>query len=301
MRKLIYLLMTMPLFITSCSNDDMAVSEEIVEVNFCAELPKRMGTRATSTLSVDKVYCAVFENGVEITTLREDIDIVEGEPIVFSPRLIKGRTYDVVFWASKEGSYNVDNMTSITRSSNSTAPETDFDAFTATKEITVTGNYADEITLKRPIAQLNMGVTEEDWNGVANSNTFGLTPTTIEITIEGKDTFNALQGVATGSDKSITYQLEVSGSEFICKEKTYKSIAMCYVLAESEKQSINLTYSVYDQDAKAIREDVSISYVPLQRNYKTNVVGGLLTGEITYNISFDNEFITDDEYNKEIE
>lgn len=301
MRKLIYLLMTMTLFIASCSNDDMAVSEEIVEVNFCAELPKRMGTRATSALSVDKVYCAVFENGEEITTLREDIDIVEGVPIVFSPRLIKGRTYDVVFWASIEGSYNVDNMTSITRSSNSTAPETDFDAFTATKEITVTGNYADEITLKRPIAQLNMGVTEEDWNGVANPNTFGLTPTTIEITIEGKDTFNALQGVATGSDKSITYQLEVSGSEFICKEKTYKSIAMCYVLAESEKQSINLTYSVYDQDAKAIREDVSISYVPLQRNYKTNVVGGLLTGEITYKISFDNEFITDDEYNKEIE
>lgn len=301
MRKLIYLLMALPLLMTSCGNEDMAVSEETVEVSFCAKLPQEMGARATETLSVDKVWCAVFENGVEIAALREVIDIAEGEQIIFSPRLIRDRTYDIVFWASKEGSYNVEDMTSITRVSGTSATEADFDAFTAKTSITVMDNYAEDIILARPIAQLNIGVTEADWDGVANQNTFGLIPTSIKITLEGKDTFDALQGVAIGDDESLTYNLEVSGAEFVCKDETYKSLAMCYVLAESEKQNADITYSVYDQNGNAIREDVTINHVPLQRNYKTNLVGGLLTGTISYSIFFDNELLTDDEHNMEIE
>lgn len=301
MKRLIYLLMTMPLFIASCSNDDIATSEETVQVSFCAELPNQLGTRASSTLSVDKVYCAVFENDVEIPALREVITIEDGSDIVFTPRLIKGRTYDVVFWASKEGSYNVTDMTAITRAANNSAIEADYDAFTATTNITVMGNYSDEITLKRPIAQLNMGVTPEDWNGVANSKTFGITPTTITLKIEGKSTFNALTGNADGRESEIAYNLSVSGEEFVCKENTYKNIAMCYILSESAKETKNIRYSIYDQNGEAIRENVDILSVPLQRNYKTNVVGGLLTGTISYTIGFDDEFLTDDDHNKEIE
>lgn len=298
MKNLIYLLLAIPLLFTSCSNDDLAPSEESVQVSFCAEISNQLGTRASSTLSVDKVYCAVFENNVEIPTLRQAIDIVDGEPIVFAPRLIKGRSYDIVFWASKADSYNVSDMTAITR--NTSIPEADFDAFTATTPITVEGNYSTSITLKRPIAQLNMGVTPEDWDGVANPNTFNMTPTTIILKIDGKDTFNALTGNAVGTDSEITYVLDVSGAEFTCKGNTYKSIAMCYILSESTKETKNIKYSIYAQNG-TIRENVDIIHVPLQQNYKTNVVGGLLTGTISYTIGFDDDFLTDDDHNKEIE
>jgi len=299
MKNLIYLLIAPPLFFTSCQNDEQAVSEETVQVSFTAELPQQMGTRASSALSVDKVYCAVFENGEEIQNLRGEIGITEGQNIVFAPRLIKGRTYDIVFWASKDGSYNVTDMTAITR--NASIPEADYDAFTATTEITVEGNHSEGITLKRPIAQLNMGVTPEDWNGVANPNTFNMEPSTITLKIDGKSTFNALTGNATGTESEITYNLSVSGAGFTCKENTYKSIAMCYVLAESEKQNINITYSIYDENGNAIQEDRQIIHVPLQMNYATYVVGGLLTGTIGYSITLDEELLTDDEHSKEIE
>lgn len=301
MRKLIYLLMTMPLFIASCSNEDMAITEETVEVNFCAELPKRMGTRATSTLSVDKVYCAVFENDTEITTLREVITIENGSDIVFSPRLIKGRTYDVVFWAAKDGSYNVEDMTSITRNSNANMDEENFDAFTAHTSITVNNSTQEkDITLTRPLAQLNMGVTQEDWNGVASENTFNMTPTSITISLTGKDTFNALTGSPIGADKNVTYNLSVSGHDFMCAEETYKNIAMCYVFPDAQKENFDITYTIYDQSENAIRENVVIYAVPLEANYKTNVVGGLLTGTVTYNISLEEDFNAT-ENNKEIE
>ncbi len=300
MRKLIYLLITIPLLFASCNNYDMATGEETVQVSFCAEIPNQLGTRASSTSSVDKVYCAVFENSVEIHTFRKEIDIVDGQSILFTPRLIKGRTYDIVFWASKEGSYNVTDMTAITRAANSSNPEADYDAFTATTQITVDGNHSEGIILKRPIAQLNMGITQADWDGVANPETFNMTPTAITLKIDGKDTFNALTGNATGTEREITYNLSVSGAEFTCKENTYKSIAMCYILSESAKETKNIKYSIYDQDGDAIRENVDIIHVPLQQNYKTNVIGGLLTGTISYTIAFDDEFLTDNDHNKEI-
>lgn len=283
--------MALPLFLASCNNDDMVMGEETVEVSFRAELPQVMGTRAASSLTVDKVYCAVFEQGVEVANLRASVNVVEGQEIKFTPRLIKGRTYRVVFWAAKEGAYNVDDMTAITR--NPGKPEADYDAFTATTEITVMNTMTQAITLMRPLAQLNMGVTTEDWKGMT---TLAMTPTGITLSLNAKDTFNALAGEAVGEDKEITYNLNVSGEEFTCLDNTYKKIAMCYVMMDAtqqaDKTNVDIRYTITDQKGAAIRSDVSIYAIPLQSNYKTNVVGGLLTGTVTYTISLDSEWNT---------
>ncbi|MBT8724061.1 hypothetical protein JQM96_15260 [Bacteroides uniformis] len=293
MKRLIYLLLAMPLFFTSCSKDEEMVSEESVQVSFSTELPKRIGTRASTTdLNVNKVVCAVFEDGEEIGTLREVITIQEGEDIVFAPRLIKGRTYDVVFWAMKDKNYNVNDMTAITRASETTAAESDFDAFTESVEVEVTGSKSETVTLKRPLAQLNLGVTLDDWNAVASEETFGMKPTKMIITLTGKDTFNALTGATTGEDKEVTYTLDVSGEDLVAGDETYKSIAMCYVYPDAGQENIDITYTIYDQDNDVIREDVTIQNIPLENNYRTNVVGGLLTGTITYTITFEKDFNT---------
>ena len=293
MKKLIYLLLAVPLFFTSCNKEDGMVNEESVQVSFSTELPKRIGTRAgTTDLNVNKVVCAVFEDGEEIITLREVITIQEGEDIVFAPRLIKGRTYDVVFWAMKDNNYDVADMTAITRISGTTATENDFDAFTESVEIEVSGSKSETVTLKRPLAQLNLGVTSEDWNAVASVETFGMTPTKMVIKLTGKDTFNALAGAITGEEKELTYTLDVSGEDLVAGENTYKSIAMCYIYPDAGQENIDITYTIYDQNNEAIREDVTIQNIPLENNYRTNVVGGLLTGTITYTITFDKDFNT---------
>ena len=293
MKRLIYLLLAMPLFFTSCSKDEEMVSEESVQVSFSTELPKRIGTRASTTdLNVNKVVCAVFEDGEEIGTLREVITIQEGEDIVFAPRLIKGRTYDVVFWAMKDNNYDVDDMTAITRASGATAAESEFDAFTESVEVEVTGSKSETVTLRRPLAQLNLGVTQDDWDAVASEKTFGMKPTKMIITLTGKDTFNALTGATTGEDKEVTYTLDVSGEDLVAGDETYKSIAMCYVYPDAGQENIDITYTIYDQDNDVIREDVTIQNIPLENNYRTNVVGGLLTGTITYTITFEKDFNT---------
>lgn len=298
MKKLIYLLLAMPMLFTSCSNDEEMTFEETVQVSFTTELPKRIGTRAGATdLNVNKVVCAVFEGGEEISALRKVISIQEGEDIVFAPRLIKGRKYDVVFWAMKDDNYNVDDMKTITRASAADATESDFDAFTESVEVEVTGSKSETITLKRPFAQLNLGVTTEDWNAV---ETLGMTPNKIDLKVTGKDTFNALTGAATGGDVEITRNLLVSGSDLTAGNSTYKSIAMCYVYPDAGQENKDITYSIYDLNNEVIRKDVTIQNIPLENNYRTNVVGGLLTGTITYTITFEKDFNTT-EKNEEIE
>ena len=285
--------MAMPLIFASCSKDEEMASKETIQVSFSTELPKRIGTRAgTTDLNVNKVVCAVFENGAEISTLREVIDIQDGEDIVFAPRLIKGRTYNVVFWAMKDDNYDVDDMTAITRASGATAAESDFDAFTESVEVEVTGSKSETVTLRRPLAQLNLGVTQDDWDAVASEKTFGMKPTKMIITLTGKDTFNALTGATTGEDKEVTYTLDVSGEDLVAGDETYKSIAMCYVYPDAGQENIDIMYTIYDQNNEVIRENVTIQNIPLENNYRTNVVGGLLTGTITYTITFEKDFKT---------
>lgn len=292
MKKLLMMLIALPMLMMSC-NDEMALSEETVEVCFEAEIPALVGTRAGDGLTVDKLVCAVFENGQEIVGHRKTIDVTSASGITYSPRLVKGRTYQVAFWAMKDGKYDVADMTRITRATDSA--EADYDAFTATVETNVDNSTSVHVTLTRPLAQLNMGVTRDDWNGVANVLTFNMTPTNITISLTGKDTFNALTGLATGEDKSISYNLPVSGNEFTVDEKIYKNIAMCYVLPDAQKENFDITYSIYDQNGDAIRSNVAINAVPLQANYKTNVVGGLLTGTVTYSVSIQQDFSTDED------
>lgn len=299
MKNLIYLLLALPLLFTSCSNDESAaMSEETVEINFSVKLPQLMGTRAAASVpTVDKLYCAVFENGEEISTLRTAIN-VDGSNLSFNPRLIKGRTYNIVFWAAMDGSYDVADMTAITRNIN--VAEENFDAFTATTEIIVQNSEVINVTLSRVMAQLNIGVTEADWTAVVNK--FGMTPETMVISLSGKKTFDALNGVATGNDEEVIYNLTCSGDDIAVNTINYKSVAMCYVLPQAQKENFDVKYTIKDANGEAIRSSVTINSVPLQANYKTNVVGGLLTGEITYSISFDDSgYKTDDDHNKVIE
>ena len=290
MKKLLMTLIALPMLMMSC-NDEMALSEETVEVRFEAEIPAFVGTRAGDGLTVNKLVCAVFENGQEIVGHRKTIDVTSASGITYSPRLVKGRTYQVAFWAMKGGNYDVDDMTCITRSATGSANEADYDAFTATSEVTVVNAESKSVSLTRPLAQLNIGITADDWTTA--SDIFGQTPTTCTISYTAKDAFNALAGVAVGNDAEVVRTVEASGNDLTVENVAYKHLGSCYVLmAEDNKTNLDITLSVFDQNtpAQSIRENVSILSVPFERNYKTNLVGGLLTGTVTYNVSIEQGF-----------
>ena len=308
MKKLICLLLAIPLLFISCSKENTEC-EESVQVNFYAKVPQGLGTRSSSGLTVNTVYCAVYENDSELKALRTKISIVDGQDIIFSPRLIKSRTYKVVFWACKEGAYDINSMENITRiapDASNGFTEEDYDAFTfATDNFTVVDKpIYQNVTLTRPFAQLNLGITESEWNLV--QNTFGQKPAKIDILIDdAKKAYDAFNQIPVGENitTEVEYKLKCSGDLFSCTvagtDKQFKSIGMCYVLLGSTTIP-QVTYTVYDENSKKIVESININNVKMEKNYRTNVVGNLLTGTVNYTISLQSALETHPDYNTEI-
>ena len=110
---------------TSCSQDELVgngtTGDEAV-VTFNVEMEGQIASRAIGDgQTVDQLFLAVYdESGNEITTLRQDETnnnyvIVENLGAVAKVRLVKGQTYQFVFWAQKRGAghYNTDDMKAI--------------------------------------------------------------------------------------------------------------------------------------------------------------------------------------------
>ena len=284
MKNLIYLLLTLPLLFASCSNDEVPMSEESVEVRLSAEFP--VVKSSAQDLVVNKVFCAIYENGTQVMRLEQPI--TSAGNIQFLPRLVKGRTYDIAFWAMKDNNYDVTNMKCITRATTGSANEADYDAFTAQRRITVLNPVSETVTLTRPLAQLNIGITDTEWATL--TNTFSQTPATTTISYpDAKDAFDAVEGCAVaGSNAVVTRRANATGTITV-NGVEYKNLGMCYILlAEAEETTIDLTYTVTDTNDSEIAS-LNIPFVPVQRNYKTNIVGNLLTGTVSVQVTL-NDF-----------
>lgn len=290
MNKSILLLLAMPLIFASCTKNEALVGES-VEASFTAELPTR--TRAAGDLVVNKVVCATFQDGTEVQALRRTIDIVDGQPIVYSPRLIKGHRYQVAFWAMKDNAYNVTDMKSITPAGDeyTGSPEL-YECFSnSTDEFTVTGNNNVNITLTRPMARINLGTSTADMQAV---ETLGYTPTQVTATVSAAGTYNAVDK-SCGAVRSQTMTLSVSDGSLSVNGSAYKAIASYMVFTDGS--NVSLSYTVYGRkgasgDAETLVSQ-NIDNVPLGVNKNTNIVGELMTGSVSYSISMESAYSSD--------
>ena len=118
------------------------------------------------------------------------------------------------------------------------------------------------------------------------------------------DAFNQIP-VDQYSTTQVEYNLECSGETFSCTvdgtDKQFKSLGMCYVLLGANT-SPQVTYTVYDEGFNTIVDKINIINVKMNKNYRTNVVGNLLTGTVNYTITLplQSGLETDPNYNTEI-
>lgn len=299
MKRLAYIFLATPLLFAACSNDDEII-EESVEFTINASLPQKLATRASGDeINVNKVVCATFENNIEIQSLRQTIDIVDGQQISYSPRLIKGHKYRVAFWAMKDNAYDLGDWTNIHPTdidgiSYNGAPAI-YECFTnSTDEFTVTGNNNVAITLTRPMARINLGVTDADMTAVRN---LGYAPTKVQFTIDAASEYNALTKQCGTTTSSQTLTVPVADGVLNVGGTDYESLASYMVFTDGS--NVNLSYTVYgkrlNDSGEPTGDEISITTnsidnIPLGVNKNTNIVGELLTGTISYSISLENAY-----------
>ena len=298
------------LFATSCSNDELDVvqSGNEAQVTFSLGLEGGIATRAISDgQSADVLMYAVFDKeGERINTIQKVSKTGVTFPTTENITLAKGQTYKVAFWAQDEDckAYTVSDDMKVTvdyETNNTSNNDETRDAFFKTVEFTVTGSTSIDVELKRPFAQINVGVTKADWDAAVAS---GITVAQSSVVIKNAATeLNLLDGTVSG-ETEVSYELaNIPSDPAILQVDTdgdgikedYNWLSMSYILPSAaptgyEKAALENVAFVFASNGEPIEFNQGLNNVPVQRNWRTNIVGKILTGDITFNIVIDEEF-----------
>lgn len=285
------------LLVTSC-NDEMDNGLKTGDdgtVTFTAQLPSEMGTRAFADgLTAKHLQYAVYEAG-QSTPLKVfgDETTVMGEAEMnnlkqtVSLKLTTGKTYDVIFWADATTdspyTFNPASQEVSVDYSKVNNNSDNCDAFFKKETITVSGNQSVDVKLTRPFAQVNIGT--DDFDAAKAS---GLEVTQTEVVAKAFATLNLATGkVSDEADRTFTMKAipTASDGEFPVAGG-YKYLSMDYLLVGADKATVDVAFNYGGPQSR------TFTNVPVQRNYRTNIYGSLLTNTTDFNVVIEPAFAT---------
>jgi hypothetical protein len=260
---------------------------QMVDVTFTAALPGEIATKAIGDGQTAKtLYVSVYENDDAKTKLELDKTATFTDlktQVKFS--LVKGKTYNFVFWAQAEGApYDVTDMKNIKVKDYTTdANDEKRDAFYATrKELKVNGALTETIKLYRPFAQVNFATAD-----YADAIKAGFNPAVSSFTAsEAATTFDTF--AEEGKDKVEVALTETEIPADVLKTldgKTYNRLAINYLIPvgkQGESHNIDVAATFKANNGEAVT--VSAPNAPVQNNYRTNILGNLLTSQVIFNV-----------------
>ena len=288
---------------TSCSNDEFDDPfDNETPVTFSLGLENAMSTRAISDGSgVNKLIYAVFDKAGNRVAQSDDSAVFPFEETI---SLVKGEQYTAVFWAQNEAcsAYSIsEDFTTITVNYDGALNNDETrDAFFRSETFTVKEGVSLNIILKRPFAQVNMGVKMADWQTSAYAG-FKITKSSVEIK-QAATTLNLVDGLV-GSPVDVTFAVNAipADDKLIVdlnhdgEVEEYKYLSMCYFLANDSdngaKQTTldGLKFVLSSEDgSKTLTLQDGLANAPVQRNYRTNIVGSnILTEDIDVSLTVD--------------
>lgn len=285
------------LLVTSC-NDEMDNGLKTGDegtVTFTAQLPSEMGTRAFADgLTAKHLQYAVYEAGQSTplkvfgdeTTVVGEAEMVNLKKSV-TLKLTSGKSYDVIFWADATTdspyTFNPASQEVSVDYSKVNNNSDNCDAFFKKETITVSGNQSVDVKLTRPFAQVNIGT--DDFDAAKAS---GLEVTQTEVVAKAFATLNLATGeVADEADRTFTMKAipTASDGEFPVAGG-YKYLSMDYLLVGADKATVDVAFNYGGPQSR------TFTNVPVQRNYRTNIYGSLLTNTTDFNAVIEPAFAT---------
>lgn len=296
------------LMATSCADDqtsDLKAGAEST-VTITAQLPGDMGTRAFADgTKATELHYAVYEKG---TTTRlavckkadgtkgqlEGTATMTGLQTTISLQLTTGKEYDFVFWADAPGdnvyTFNSENQTVTVNYANAENNTDNLDAFFGQKKaLKVSGNMSISQELRRPFAQINIGTDDFDAAAAA-----GYTVSESTIGVATYKTLNLLSEEVSDPVTAtfVKKPIPTEDSKFSVNSKDYKYLSMSYVLVPKDKETVDIAFDY-------TLTNRTFTNVPVQRNYRTNIFGSLLTNTADFNVVIAPGF-NDPDYNHNV-
>ena len=271
---------------TSCSSEEVAPVTGESAVTLSVTLPDGIQSRAFGDgTTAQKLQMLVLDGETALPVF------TDADPTVLSTyinltkqvtlRLAAGKTYKVVCWASaKKSPYTFDTATRTVTANYEGALTGDekLDAFYAAQDITVTGNTTETVKLYRPFAQLNIGT-----NDLAAAKAAGFDAKTVKVTVPTYKSLNLVTGaVEAGDPVAVPFGEGALPTGETFPKAGYDYLSMNYLLMSADKQLVDLEFTVKAADGST--RTLPVSAVPVQRNYRTNIYGSLLTNSVNINV-----------------
>ena len=291
MKNIFRILMAVAVLLTaSCAKEDISssIGGGEVEVTFTASLPELSSRAYGDGSQVNTLRYYVYDGNTLLSDLSGEQGIAVGVPTTVNLVLLKGMTYNIVFWADCDKVYNYDTASKSVTVDYAAVEANDekrdafykfvaaFDPATATSEDT-------NIVLTRPFAQLNAISTDD----LTAHNNASITLTTSTVTLDVYNTFDLATGSVDTNSKAPATQLIANNV------LDNGLISMNYFFASAnESYTTDVTLAVnYSNGASYSRK---FTYVPLKQNYRTNIIGQLLSKSTDFKVTIDHAFGKDE-------
>lgn len=280
------------LITAGCSSDIPMPESNDGNVTISVSLPASMGTRAFGDgLQATSLSYAIYDNATKVLVASgDDAATFANLKATLQVSLVNGRSYDFVFWADNgasspytfvaanaEGDVKVDMNFAASNNEN-------LDAFYGSTTKTIDGPTTVSATLTRPFAQVNLGT--DDLN--ADPVTKVLTDLKVSLKASTYTSMNPFTGEVLGDETEITFNATDVPTGETFPVENYEYLSMVYLLVTDEQELLDLTYTITNEGETLA--SVPVANVPVQRNYRTNIYGSVITSPATLNITISEDF-----------
>ncbi len=309
----------------SCSSEmDAPEAYGDGNVNLKITLPEPPGTRAFSNgMTARDLQVAVYDVSEATPVLADETTATFGEnslETTISLNLAVGRSYKIALFASlKENSPYTFSATEknikVDYSKMTEYNSSDkYDCFYRLYETgVVTDAINEEITLYRPVAQLNWGTSDLGAKVLMPVYGTSATDATLanlhtKVTTKAYTEFSLLDGDVTGTATEVTFPLaprpaateaypyQPKAAEGETPAVKYEYLSMQYIFVPKASSLVDLKLmSAKSADADApVLVTVDVPNAPVQANYRTNIFGALLTKPAEFTVVKEENYYKED-------
>ena len=305
MKKLFYsaAIMALAFFAGSCQQENLEPVGGNT-VTYTVQVPDALATKA---LGDDITNINVLHYEVYRTEVANTVTFTAADNLLYHKtatmtngvatinlELVNDQNYTVLFWAQvgeTNEAYDVTDLTNVIVKSPLKANQESYAAFSGVDFIVEGKDLAGRtVTLQRPISQINIATTQESLTGNGAFDDDVVLEGS-SVTVAGlSNSFN----VATqepGAEMTTTYEFAkqaVPAQTLKVDGKDYTYVAMNYVgFADAVGTNVKVSYVINTSEGDI---DNDIENVPVKPNYRTNIVGNLITATSDYTVTLNDKW-----------
>ena len=283
----------------SCQRENLEPVQQGNTVTYTVTVPDALATKGIgdNVANVNTLHYEVYRTAVAETVTFRDADrllyhktaTVTNGTAKIELELVNDQNFTVLFWAQVgeiNEAYDVTDLTNVTLKSPIKANQVDYAAFSGVDFIEGTDALTDKtIELTRPVAQINLGTTEASltaFDTVVDLNGSSMTVAGLS------NTFNVAKQIPGAALTSTTVYDEkaVPAEPLKVNTTNYVYVGMNYVgFAPEVGTPVIVSYDINTTEGHIQN---TIENVPVKPNYRTNIIGNLITSKTAYTVELDN-------------